>query len=69
MRGRTRHPLTPTRLAAILAEVQEHFRTFGGGRDSEWNPVARAIKDGPPQFAAGVDVADVIRFVVKELKR
>lgn len=53
----------------IVAEVTHCFRTFGGGRGSEWNPVAQALKDSAPSFAAGVDVRDVVRFVLTNATR
>lgn len=49
---------------AIVAAVSSRFRTFGGGRGSDMNPVADALKDEEPMFAAGVDVRDVVRFVL-----
>jgi hypothetical protein len=48
----------------IVIEIGKHFRTFGGGRDSADNPVAHALKDEPLQFAAGVDVQEVVLFVL-----
>jgi len=45
--------------------IQKTFRTFGGGEFTEGNPVSIALKDRPLQFAAGVDVDDVIRAVLK----
>lgn len=48
----------------IVAAVGQNFRTFGGGRDSSTNPLAHALKDQPLQFAAGVDVRDVVQFVL-----
>ncbi len=47
----------------IVAAVAAEFRTFGGGQDSEYNPVTHALKDHEPMFAAGVDVRDVVKFV------
>jgi len=48
----------------LLAQVGKRFRTFGGGRGSEANPLAEALKDQAPMFAAGVDVGEVVNFVV-----
>jgi hypothetical protein len=48
---------------AIVRELGQHFRCFGGGRDS-MNPMAHALKDQPLQFAAGVDVREVISAVL-----
>lgn len=47
----------------VTAEVAERFRTFGGGKVSASNPISMALKNGPVQFAAGVDVRDVVIFV------
>lgn len=48
----------------IVKAVAESFPTFGGGRGSEWNPVAEALKDNQPTFAMGVDVRAVVQFVL-----
>jgi len=53
----------------IAYEVGQRFRTFGGGRSSEWNPIAAALADQPPQFAAGVDVRAVVRFIYSQVRR
>ena len=54
-------------VARITAEVGASFRCFGGGRTygAEWNPLVAALKDEPLQFAAGIDVAEVVRFVLE----
>ncbi len=48
---------------ALVTAVTRHFRSFGGGRDSDMNPMAHALKDCAPMFAAGVDIRDVVTFV------
>jgi len=53
-----------TRVQEITAKVGRKFRTFGGGQDPQDNPIAKALKDGRYQFAAGVDVEEVVRFVM-----
>ena len=50
----------------IQQHIQKSFRTFGGGEVIPFNPVAAALKDEPLQFAAGVDVEDVIKVVLAE---
>ncbi len=41
------------------------FRSFGGGKvEDDGNPVAVAMKDYPSQFAAGVNIETVVRFVL-----
>ena len=52
----------------IVEEVTNQFRTFGGGQTSEWNPISAALSDHPPQFAAGVDVEDVVKFIARSLE-
>lgn len=52
-------------VAVIVQHVAQRFRCFGGGRGSAWNPVTEALKDNPLTFAAGVDVAEVVRFVLE----
>jgi hypothetical protein len=48
----------------ITTLVGRCFRTFGGGQGSDDNPLAAALKDNPLMFAAGVDVAQVVTFVI-----
>lgn len=55
-----------TRVNTLVNKVGQQFRTFGGGRDSEYNPITHALKDQPPSFAAGVDVREVVEFVLGE---
>ncbi len=61
-----------TRVQKIVKLTAAHFRSFGGGKVNSYNPISAALKDRPPQFAAGVDVEQVVRFVLnknKSLKR
>jgi len=48
----------------ITRRTAAQFRSFGGGKTSQWNPIAIALADKPPQFAAGVDIEEVVRFVL-----
>lgn len=51
---------------AITEMIADRFGTFGGGRPpTPGNPVSAALKDRPLVFAAGVDVADVVQFVLQ----
>lgn len=50
----------------VASKVATQFPTFGGGRGSDWNPIAEALKDRSPSFAAGVDVRSVVVFVIGE---
>lgn len=49
----------------ITKAVAENFRSFGGGKTSSYNPIANALSGQPPQFAAGVDIRQVVRFVLE----
>ena len=60
--------LTQAKVNRLVARVVANFRTFGGGRGSEWNPLAEVLKDSPPQFAAGVNVEQVVRHVIEWYK-
>lgn len=52
----------------IVAAVAANFRSFGGGQEPAWgNPLAHALRDKPAQFAAGVDIKEVVEFIIKEL--
>ena len=53
------------RIDHITKHVATVFRTFGGGivTDSN-NPIAQAMKNTPAAFAMGVDVRQVVAFVV-----
>lgn len=51
----------------LVPVVAKNFRTFGGGKGSSFNPLAEALKDKAPQFAAGVDVKEVVAFIVNEI--
>ena len=48
----------------IVNEISRKFRTFGGGRGDRSNPIAEALKFTPLAFAAGVDVREVVKFVL-----
>ncbi|MBI4121013.1 MAG: hypothetical protein HY457_02040 [Parcubacteria group bacterium] len=48
----------------ITRATAKKFPSFGGGRDSDANPIAHATKDTPPQFAAGVPIETVVRFIL-----
>lgn len=55
--------------SAIVKLVSDNFRTFGGGKGGNgFNPLAEALKDKEPQFAAGVDVREVVEFVLSASK-
>lgn len=52
----------------LIRAVCANFRTFGGGQEPAWgNPIAAALKNEPPTFAAGVDVREVVDYIVRIL--
>jgi hypothetical protein len=61
--------LSPSVRNAVILIVAARTRTFGGGGVSEGNPIAAALADRPPMFAAGVDVGEVVDLVVGALNR
>ena len=61
--------VTPETVDDIVAIIAHTHRTFGGGRGSSNNPIAEALKNNPPQFAAGVDVKAVVLDVLALAKQ
>jgi hypothetical protein len=57
---------TPDDVSAIVSAVASNFRCFGGAekKASAFNPLVEALSLGPVNFAMGVGVADVVRFVL-----
>lgn len=55
------------KIQKIIKSVSLQFRTFGAGQETVGNPIANALKDRPPQFAVGVSVEDVVRFVLSQV--
>jgi hypothetical protein len=53
----------------LVSTITQKFSCFGGGKASNFNPIANALTDKPPMFAAGVDVENVVRFILKESKK
>ncbi len=51
-------------LEEIVRALAAKFPSFGGGKDSDTNPIAHALKNRPAMFAAGVDIEKVVRFVL-----
>ena len=55
----------------LAAKVGKRFSCFGQGSVVRnkfcRTPITEALKDAPLQFAAGVDVAEVLNFVLGEL--
>ena len=57
--------ITPETVDDIVTIIAHEFRSFGGGRTSQYNPIANALADKDPQFAAGVDIKDVVERVIQ----
>lgn len=53
----------------IVAACAARFRSFGRGSRAGigTNPLAEMLRDCEPQFAAGVDIREVVEFVMSEL--
>jgi hypothetical protein len=49
----------------LVALTSKAFNTFGRGSTSEFNPLTHYLADKPPMFAMGVDVEQVVRFVLR----
>ncbi len=49
---------------AIVSAVARKFRSFGGAKADTNNPISMAMEGRPAQFAAGVDIADVVAFIL-----
>jgi hypothetical protein len=59
-----------TQVDAIVAEIAASFPCFGrGARPDASNPIALWAHDKPTTFALGVDVRDVVMFVLRRSKR
>ena len=53
------------RIKEIAKLTAKKFRSFGGERMADDdNPIAAAMKDKPAQFAMGVNIEEVVRFVL-----
>ena len=58
--------IIPENTNDIVEIIASEFRSFGGGVvRSPDNPLSHALRDAPAQFAAGVDIADVVRRVLE----
>ena len=54
---------------SITAKVRKEFRCFGGGFYHPGDPISIALAEKPAAFAAGVDVAEVVRFVLETARK
>lgn len=55
-------------VSQIVTGIGERFRTFGGDRDFGNNPIAYVLRGKPLQFAAAVDVEEVVRFIIGAMR-
>jgi hypothetical protein len=60
--------MTEEQIKRIVSKVAASFPSFGGGHTSEWNPIAAALQNRPPMFAAGADIEAVVRFVCEQIE-
>jgi hypothetical protein len=51
----------------LTASATASFRSFGMGQITPGNPLSHALQDRPPQFAAGVDVREVVDHIVNNI--
>jgi hypothetical protein len=56
--------LEPENREDVVALIANNFRCFGGGQSNDYNPLSQMLKDEPAQFAAGVDVKEVVDCVI-----
>ncbi len=57
-------PMSEAAIQEMVVAVAASFRSFGGGKTVPGNPIAHALQNRPPQFAASVDIEDVGRFIL-----
>lgn len=54
----------------LVAKVCQSFKTFGQGSPERnpllRSPISEALADEPPSFAMGVDVREVVQFILAE---
>ena len=50
----------------LVSELAKTFPSFGGGKVNDSNPLSIWMKDKPPMFAAGVDIEQVVRFILEK---
>lgn len=58
--------LSEEKVRTIVSLAALQFSGFGGGKVTSGNVVSHALQDRPPVFAAGVDVEEVVRFVLSQ---
>lgn len=60
-----------TQTERITRKVARRFRCFGkyDTTPKDYNPIAAALADREPMFAAGVYVEAVVMFILRQAKR
>jgi hypothetical protein len=53
-----------THIQKIVRLAAKQFASFGGGKLTPGNPISAALADQRPVFAGGVDIEQVVRFVL-----
>ena len=58
-----------TRIQKIVRLTAKRFPSFGNNKIVIGNPISAALAGHPPQFAGGVDIGQVVRFVIARNNR
>jgi hypothetical protein len=59
--------ITKDTIQNIVKNINRDFRTFGGDYVTRGNPISIALAGKDVQFAAGVDVKEVVEYVIYHL--
>jgi len=51
----------------IVKQIQKRFKTYGGDQCPFNDYLSKRLQHGPPMFACGIKVADVVEFIYDEL--
>lgn len=60
--------ITNDLVADVTNKCRANFRSFGDGRYDPTNPISAALADERPNFAAGVDIEEVVLFVINSIR-
>lgn len=60
--------ITDTVVNDIVDKCRKNFRSFGGGVYTPGNPLSVALADTRPSFAGGVDIEEVVRYVLDQAR-
>lgn len=53
----------------LVGMIRDKFPSFGGGKYNPNNIISVAAKDDPAMFAAGVDILEVVNFILAQNKK